>query len=520
MAQAVISLNAVDNTRAAFASVQKNIKQTARESDALMQQFRGVNFAKSILSGFGVGTGFGVLNSVMEKFVAAWKESGEYAKTLDEKAKSIADSMRAVSVAKRENVIEMMMPEGQIAQRKADVAILTDQLRKLEDERSKAMSALSFVDPNGTGNANNFGTRIMSYGDEKFGETGIGARDFYQMMQERADAAQQAAAKVRLELAATEKQVEKLTQAEFKRVTDAGAAKGGEIIKQRLAIESAARENRSRLAKATVELNEADEKSAEVFRMAADPLRTYRKELEELERIKGRISREEYKANQKRIQGDMVNAELDSFYGDMDRASAARIQELMTREARVNSALSDVFGDMDRESKSRIEDITREAKEASKAAHELGWAFASSFEDAILEGGKLSDVLRGLAKDILRIMIRNMITEPIAAGITGSIKGFFGGARAGGGPVASGTTYLVGENGPELFTPSSAGSIIPNHNLNQGSSAGGSSFSFVYNIAAGVSRAELMPALEATKRSTIAAIQDMRARSAGRAAYA
>lgn len=38
----------------------------------------------------------------------------------------------------------------------------------------------------------------------------------------------------------------------------------------------------------------------------------------------------------------------------------------------------------------------------------------------------------------------------------------FGGARALGGPVAGGSTYLVGERGPELFTPSSSGNITPN----------------------------------------------------------
>ena len=37
-----------------------------------------------------------------------------------------------------------------------------------------------------------------------------------------------------------------------------------------------------------------------------------------------------------------------------------------------------------------------------------------------------------------------------------------------GGPVMGGTTYLVGEQGPELFTPSSAGNITPNHALGGG----------------------------------------------------
>lgn len=39
------------------------------------------------------------------------------------------------------------------------------------------------------------------------------------------------------------------------------------------------------------------------------------------------------------------------------------------------------------------------------------------------------------------------------------------GARANGGPVAGGSTYLVGERGPELFTPNTSGAIIPNHAL-------------------------------------------------------
>ena len=34
--------------------------------------------------------------------------------------------------------------------------------------------------------------------------------------------------------------------------------------------------------------------------------------------------------------------------------------------------------------------------------------------------------------------------------------------RASGGPVSAGAPYLVGEAGPELFVPSSAGSIVPN----------------------------------------------------------
>ena len=41
-------------------------------------------------------------------------------------------------------------------------------------------------------------------------------------------------------------------------------------------------------------------------------------------------------------------------------------------------------------------------------------------------------------------------------------------ARANGGPVMSGTTYLVGERGPELFTPSASGNITPNNAMGGG----------------------------------------------------
>ena len=39
------------------------------------------------------------------------------------------------------------------------------------------------------------------------------------------------------------------------------------------------------------------------------------------------------------------------------------------------------------------------------------------------------------------------------------------GVRAEGGPVESNSPYIVGERGPELFVPRSAGAIVPNHSM-------------------------------------------------------
>jgi hypothetical protein len=140
-------------------------------------------------------------------------------------------------------------------------------------------------------------------------------------------------------------------------------------------------------------------------------------------------------------------------------------------------------------------------------ARNAGSMIASGFEDAIFSGQKLGEVIRSLGMDLMRMVFQQTVTAPLAAGISGAIlKGF--GARAMGGPVNAGSPYVVGEKGPELFVPSSSGSIVPNGAM--GSSGGGSGGVTVnYNIAAGVSRAELVPILEQERRRLKAEIPDM-----------
>ncbi len=73
----------------------------------------------------------------------------------------------------------------------------------------------------------------------------------------------------------------------------------------------------------------------------------------------------------------------------------------------------------------------------------------------------------------------------ITNGSTGGlVDNGLGGGRAGGGPVRAGTTYLVGERGPELLRMGTqGGSVIPNHALAGGGNAGGNVFVNVENNA-------------------------------------
>ena len=94
-------------------------------------------------------------------------------------------------------------------------------------------------------------------------------------------------------------------------------------------------------------------------------------------------------------------------------------------------------------------------------------------------GTAIAGVITGVSKvvDFLGDMITKVKQfiqlvkdNPVVSGISGLIDRVFGGFRAAGGPVTSGTSYIVGERGPELFTPNRSGTIIPN-----GAMAGGGS---------------------------------------------
>lgn len=127
-----------------------------------------------------------------------------------------------------------------------------------------------------------------------------------------------------------------------------------------------------------------------------------------------------------------------------------------------------------------------------------GMAFASSFEKAILDGERLSQVVQSLTQDLLKLALRAMVMEPLVGALTGAMGSIFTAGsqvvantanqfagvdasriqwqssqpvppsirppgRAGGGHVNPSTMYEVGERGREMFVPPSVGKIVPNY---------------------------------------------------------
>jgi hypothetical protein len=140
---------------------------------------------------------------------------------------------------------------------------------------------------------------------------------------------------------------------------------------------------------------------------------------------------------------------------------------------------------------SETKDKTKELKDTSqstfeaikKAAQDSALRLESSITDALIgaEGQMRSfgDMAMGVLRAVATEMIRMNIARPIASGLSSaigsldfsSIGSMFGFATGGRPPL--GRTSIVGENGPELFVPDQAGTIVPN-----GASAGAVTVNF------------------------------------------
>ena len=117
--------------------------------------------------------------------------------------------------------------------------------------------------------------------------------------------------------------------------------------------------------------------------------------------------------------------------------------------------------------KDAIEETTDATGKLSEAFKQVGENIATgvsdALTDAILQTKSLADAARGLlqgiARDLLRLGINTFLSSTFG-GIFSSLPTFAAGGRPPGGRPS-----IVGERGPELFVPSTAGTIIPNNKM-------------------------------------------------------
>jgi phage-related minor tail protein len=124
-----------------------------------------------------------------------------------------------------------------------------------------------------------------------------------------------------------------------------------------------------------------------------------------------------------------------------------------------------------------------DALDAGKQAKDGFATFTQGMEDAFAKfamGGKLSfkDLANSILADLARIAVKRAIV--FAATRLFGIPGL-----AEGGPAMPNRPYIVGEQGPELFVPKSAGTVVPNSAIsNGGANVGMGPTTVNYNIQA------------------------------------
>lgn len=195
------------------------------------------------------------------------------------------------------------------------------------------------------------------------------------------------------------------------------------------------------------------------------------------QRLQEEVDEDNRRAQQERAQ------RVDDLFGRSEARRLAEDVALLDEEffsGRVtvgdyDAALERVFG---RQSQDRI-------KQTKDAAEQVSLVFASSIGSFIESGGRggVRSFFDALTQDLVKLTTQLLITQPLAqllkdtlssgssgGGGGGSLFGafasaigsYFGGARANGGPVSAGRAYLVGERGPEMIMPRSAGTVVPN----------------------------------------------------------
>ena len=80
----------------------------------------------------------------------------------------------------------------------------------------------------------------------------------------------------------------------------------------------------------------------------------------------------------------------------------------------------------------------------------------------------LGEITASLTRGLLAQVFGGLSGRGFLGAVFSGLGGLPFGFRADGGPVSPGRSFLVGERGPELFTPATAGRITPSHRVGEG----------------------------------------------------
>ena len=118
----------------------------------------------------------------------------------------------------------------------------------------------------------------------------------------------------------------------------------------------------------------------------------------------------------------------------------------------------------------QMKENQKDAERIKGIFREIGNDIATGISDALVDaiqgtrslGEAARAIVNDLASSLLRLGINTLLKRSFG-GIFSNLPGLANGGRA-----SAGRSYLVGERGPEIFTPKSSGTVIPNNMIGGG----------------------------------------------------
>lgn len=164
-----------------------------------------------------------------------------------------------------------------------------------------------------------------------------------------------------------------------------------------------------------------------------------------------------------RAQNELADAVKEAAR-EKDKAARDETRRLQTLKRERERAAATAQRKAERE---ELAKLNAEMREAMEIAQQFADTIATAFEDVISGTASVAEAFGTMVTEILkqiqRIIIQKTIVEPIVGALLGQIGP--SASRAHGGRVSAGGSFLVGERGPELFTPGASGNITPNSRL-------------------------------------------------------
>ena len=194
---------------------------------------------------------------------------------------------------------------------------------------------------------------------------------------------------------------------------------------------------------------------------------------------------EENRVLQDTLNGGEVKAEIEAriraltkeVLGDQEKLTADQITQIENQRKVITNTVTNNH---------KLKETVDIANQVADAFDKLKDTIAIDIGDGIkglIRGTQtLNDVLRNVVDKLADAALNMAIFGNVGGGsVTGGILGSI--FKAEGGPVKRGGSFIVGERGPELFTPGVSGMITPNHAL-------GGSTNVVVNVDASGSNVE------------------------------